>query len=266
MSLYHKENPAYFERCMRSIWEEQSVQPNEIVLVLDGPLPEKLLQVIDVWQQKLGNRFKQIPLKQNVGLGEALNRGLHACSHNLVARMDTDDIAMPDRFKVQLKILTDEHIDACGSWINEFDEDETIVQSIRRVPQYHDEIVVFAKKRNPINHVTIMFRKKAVLHAGGYLPMLWFEDYYLWSRMIQTGAHFYNIQASLVSVRSGEAQIGRRQGITYIKQEFAFQRELYRIGFISASQLLFNLAVRTGVRVLPRRAVASLYQTIRNLK
>lgn len=266
LSIYHKEKPAYFNRAMQSIWEEQTVQPDEIILVIDGPLPKALTDAIDRWQQAIGGKLKQIPLAQNVGLGEALNQGLLACSHGLVARMDTDDIAMPKRFEVQLEVFADENIDICGSWISEFNDDETMVESVRKVPQYHADIVHFAKKRNPLNHPSVMYRKDAVLKAGGYRPMLWFEDYYLWVRMIQSGARFYNLQTPLVHMRAGTAQLERRRGIAYAKQEFLFQRELYRIGFISASQLLFNLAVRTGVRVLPKRAVASLYQTIRNLK
>ena len=263
LSLYHKEKPAYFNRCMQSIWEEQTVQPDEIVLVLDGSLPKELMDTIERWQQTIGGKLKQIPLAQNVGLGEALNQGLLACSHDLVARMDTDDIAMPKRFEVQLEVFADENIDICGSWISEFNDDEAMVESVRKVPQCHADIVRFAKKRNPMNHPSVMYRKNAVIRAGGYRSMLWFEDYYLWVRMLQSGAQFYNIQTPLVHMRAGTAQLERRRGFAYARQEFLFQRELHRVRFINTPQLLLNLTARIGVRVLPKQAVASLYRNIR---
>ena len=265
LSIYHKEKPEYFNRAMQSIWEEQTVQPDEIVLVLDGPLPKELMGTIERWQQTIGEKLKQIPLAQNVGLGEALNQGLHACSHNLVARMDTDDIAIPKRFETQLEVFADERIDICGSWISEFESDETLVESVRKVPQYHADIVHFAQKRNPMNHPSVMYRKDAVLKTGGYRPMLWFEDYYLWVRMLQSGAQFYNIQTPLVHMRAGTAQLERRRGIAYAKQEFFFQRELRRIRFINTPQMLLNLITRIGVRMLPKQAVASLYRNIRRM-
>ena len=265
LSIYYKEKPAYFNRAMQSIWEEQTVKPDEIILVMDGPLSKVLTDAIDRWQQTIGKKLKQIPLTQNVGLGEALNQGLQTCSHDLVARMDTDDIAIPKRFEKQLEVFADENIDICGSWISEFDSDETIVESLRKVPQYHADIVCFAQKRNPMNHPSVMYRKDAVLKAGGYRPMLWFEDYYLWVRMLQSGAKFYNLQTPLVHMRAGTAQLERRRGIAYAKQEFFFQRELRRIRFINTPQMLLNLITRIGVRMLPKQAVASLYRNIRRM-
>jgi len=265
LSIYHKESPAYFERCMQSIWDQQSVRPTEIVLVLDGTLPNSLLTVIGQWQKRLGERLKQVPLAKNIGLGEALGQGLQKCSYDLIARMDTDDIALPERFEKQLEILSDNTIDVCGSWVSEFNSDEAHISAIRKVPQYHSDIAAFAKKRNPMNHPSVMYRKKAVLQAGGYTPMLWFEDYWLWIRMLQSGATFYNIPMPLVHMRAGDAQLSRRRGIAYAKQEFAFQRELHRIGFVNTPQMFINLMLRAGARVLPKQAVASLYRSIRKL-
>lgn len=263
MSIYYKEKPEYFERCMQSIWDEQSVKPNEIVLVQDGKLTDELYEAIDKWQEKLGSVFKTISLEQNVGLGDALNIGLQNCSYELVARMDTDDIAMPDRFEKQLKVFENDDIDICSSWVSEFDSDENDIVSYRKLPEYHNEIVNFAKKRNPLNHPVIMYKKSAVENAGGYKKMIWFEDYYLWIRMILNGAKFYNIQEPLVNMRAGYGQLERRSGFKYAIEEYKFQKAIFNLGFISKREFLQNIIIRFLSRIIPKFIVKKIYKFLR---
>ena len=264
MSIYHKEKPEYFDKCMRSIWDEQSVKPDEIVLVQDGKLRDELYKAINKWQEKLGIIFKTIPLEQNVGLGDALNIGLHNCSNELVARMDTDDVAISDRFEKQLKVFENDDLDLCSSWVSEFDDDENEIISYRKLPEYHDVIVKFAKKRNPINHPAAMYKKSAVHDAGGYKKMMWFEDYYLWARMMLNGAKFYNIQKSLVKMRAGYGQLERRSGWQYAMAEYQFQKELRKIGFLNWYEFVRNVSMRFVTRILPRRVVKWVYGVIRD--
>jgi glycosyltransferase involved in cell wall biosynthesis len=251
MSIYHKEKAKYFDRAMQSIWDDQTIKPNEIVLVQDGKLTDELYEAINKWQEKLGDIFKTIPIEQNVGLGDALNIGIKECSHELIARMDTDDICSSDRFKKQLKIFEKSDIDVCSSWVGEFDSDEKIIVSYRKLPMYHDEIFDFAKKRNPINHPAVMYKKSAVQNAGGYKKMMWFEDYYLWVRMILNGATFYNIQEPLVNMRAGYGQLERRSGLKYAIEEFNFLNKLKSINFLSSIQFIQNVFVRFITRILP---------------
>ena len=263
MSIYHKEKSEYFNRAMESIWDEQSVKPDEIVLVQDGKLTDDLYIVINKWKIRLNEVLKIIPLEHNVGLGDALNEGIKHCSHELIARMDTDDISLPDRFEKQLKVFENRDVDICSSWISEFDNDEKKIVSYRKIPEKHDEIVSYSKIRNPINHPAVMYKKSTVEKAGGYKKMIWFEDYYLWDRMILDGAKFYNIQEPLVNMRAGYSQLERRAGVKYAIEEFKFLKRLKEIGFLSTSQFIKNAVIRFIARILPKSLLKSVYKKIR---
>ena len=192
LSLYHKESPLFLRQSLTSIFT-QTLLPIEVVLVEDGPLTDELYAVIKEFTSQ-HPELKVISLPTNRGLGKALNEGLKHCSYDLVARMDTDDIAKPDRFEKQLAIFLEHpEIDVVGAWIDEFEGEVSNVLSMRKVPEQHENILRFAKGRCPVNHPVVMFRKSAVLKAGGYKHFPLFEDYYLWVRMLMNGARFYNI-------------------------------------------------------------------------
>ena len=263
LSIYHKEKPDYFDRCMQSIWEKQSVQPNEVVLVEDGPLTEPLYHMIDKWKKILDKSLVVIVLKENVGLGKALNIGLQQCRYELVARMDTDDISLPDRFATQLEIFKMHNIDICSAWVGEFHDSQSNIVSYRKVPKTHEEIICFAKKRNPMNHPAVMYKKSKVLEAGGYKTMTGFEDYYLWARMILSGAKFYNIQKPLVNMQTGESQLQRRRGISYAKDEIRFQRRLVMLKFITYREFLSNISLRFIARTVPSSITKFIYSYLR---
>lgn len=258
-SLYYKENPTFLRESLNSIFT-QAILPGEIILVKDGPLTDELDSIIKEYEcQYL--ILRTISLKTNQGLGKALNEGLKHCSHDLVARMDTDDIVKPDRFEKQLKIFQeDPEVDVVGSWIDEFEGDISHVVSVRRLPECHEEILSFAKKRNPINHPVVMFRKKAVLAAGGYQHFPLFEDYYLWVRMLMNGAKFYNVQESLLYFRSSPDMFKRRGGLKYVGTEVRFQNFLLRSHFISFPRYVQNVIIRVMTRIMPNRWRTFLYR------
>jgi len=264
MSIYAKEDPAYFNRAMESIWDDQTKKPDEIVLVEDGVLTKALYETIDKWKIKLPDIFKTVALEKNSGLGDALNAGLGVCSYELVARMDTDDISLPDRFKKQLKVFTGDSIDICSGFVGEFEKDENSIVSYRKVPESDKQIKVFAKKRNPLNHPAVMFRKSVVEKVGGYRKILWFEDYYLWVRMIQNGAVFYNIQEPLVYMRAGYGQLQRRRGVAYASSEIALQKKFLKSGFIGYFEFTRNLCIRFIVRIIPRKLIRQVYKHLRD--
>lgn len=263
MSIYYKEKPAYFNRAMKSIWDEQTVKPNEIVIVQDGKLTNDLYEIIGEWQDKLDENLKVVCLEQNIGLGDALNEGIRYCNYELIARMDTDDIALPNRFEKQLKIFENREVDICSSWVSEFDENENEIISFRKLPENHNDIVIYFKMRNGINHPSVMYKKSMVQKAGGYQRMIWFEDYYLWSRMILTGAKFYNIQEPLVNMRSGYKQLERRAGIKYAIEEFKFLRRLKIIEFLTTSQFLKSVFIRFPIRLIPKVLLKKIYSIVR---
>ena len=155
MSVYYKENPSYLDDSLDSIFN-QTLKPNEVVLVEDGPLNEELDNVINKYKNK-HECFKIVKLKENMGLGKALNEGLKYCQYEYVARMDSDDISIPNRFEKQISYL-EQHpeIDMLGSNIAEYDEKMTTITGHRIVPENNNEILKMMKKRNPFNPMSVI--------------------------------------------------------------------------------------------------------------
>lgn len=237
----------------------QTTCPDEVILVEDGPLGSDLNDIISEYSAKYPT-LKIIPLPTNQGLGKALNEGLKHCSYDIVARMDTDDIAKPDRFEKQLAVFEKYlDIDVVGAWIDEFEDDISEVKSVRKLPELPDDIRQFAKRRNPINHPVVMFRKSAVLAAGGYQHFPLFEDYYLWIRMLMNGAKFYNIQESLLYFRFSPEMFKRRGGWRYVISELHFLQKMRQMHFISFSEFMQNLFVRFSIRLIPNSLRAIIY-------
>lgn len=261
LSLYHKESPTTLCQSLESVFT-QSLQPNEVILVKDGPLTPELDGVLDEFLAKYP-MLKIIPLPKNQGLGKALNEGLKHCSHELVARMDTDDIAKPNRFERQIQVF-EEHpeIDVVGSWIDEFEGEPTNIISTRRLPENHEEILRYAQKRNPMNHPVVMFKKSAVVNAGGYQHFPFFEDYYLWVRMALNSAKFYNIQESLLYFRFSPDMFKRRGGFSYACTEAKFQWHIHQLGFIGLFKTVFNITIRFGARIIPNSFRSWIYKNI----
>lgn len=261
ISVYHKENPEFLKRAFESIWDLQSLKPSQIVLVEDGPLTDDLNAEIQRQKELLGERLTVVSLEKNVGLGVALAEGLKACKYDLVARMDGDDIADKDRFLNQIDFLkANPDISVVGSFISEFEGNERNIYAYRTPPATHADIYNFAKKRNPINHMTVMFKKDAVMSVGGYMPFMGFEDYYLWVRMLKQGLLFANIPKYLVNARAGLAMVGRRGGLKYAISEYRLQKEFFRLGFINFGEFLFNTSIRFLSRIVPEPIRIALYQ------
>lgn len=262
MSIYYKESSLYFDECMRSLYN-QSLKPNQIVLVKDGVLTPELEQVILVWREKLGDVLKIVALDTNVGLGRALNIGLEHCIYDWVFRMDTDDICVPERFKKQVEfIINNPNIDIVGGQIIEFEKQINDSQTIKSVPINHQDIIKYAKARNPINHMTVAFKKSAVQKVGGYRHAPLYEDYDLWVRLLLNQYQFANLSDVLVYARAGNAMYERRGGLNYIKSEIQIQKRFYTSGFLTTFQMCKNLAIRLPVRLLPNGIRAWIYQVL----
>ena len=261
MSIYYKENPEWFRVALDSVIN-QTLQPNEIVLVEDGELTKELYQVIDEYKSKYPNLFNIVPLERNSGLGEALRFGVLNCSNELIARMDTDDIARNDRFEKQVQFLKENpDVDVVGSWISEFETNPDEIISYRQLPTSCEEIYKFGQFRSPVNHMTVMYKKTAVLNAGNYQTFKNIEDYYLWARMLKNGAKFANISECLVNVRAGNAMFKRRANLTYFwNSEFPLHTELYKMHYISFKQYLRNICSKFLLRVIPTWAMGLVYK------
>ena len=260
MSVYVKDNPEHLRKALNSVFN-QSVPPAEVVLVKDGPLTNKLEKVIKE-KAEIEDSLKVIALKQNVGMGMAWQIGMKECSYALIARMDSDDVCHQERFEKQINFLQmNPDIDAVGSNIGEFLDNELEIVSERILPQNNCEIITFAKKRNPINHMTVMFRRDSVMKVGGYVsdfPGL--EDYFLWVRMLNSGMRLYNFQENLVFARIGNDMIGRRIGWNYVREDVKLFRRFVQIGFISKSEFIKIVPQRVIVRLLPKKILTIVYK------
>ena len=257
LSIYIKEQPVYLKESLDSLFK-QTLPPDEIVLVKDGPLTPESDKVITEYQLQHPT-LKVIPLSKNQGLGKALNEGLKHCSYDLIARMDTDDIAKPDRFEKQIKVFQEHpEIDICSAWIEEFEGTPDNILATRKLPETHEEILKYAKHRCPINHPVVMYKKSAVLKAGGYNGFP--EDYRLWINMLMTGARFYNIQESLLYFRFSSAMVKRRGGWKYAMADAKSQWDFYRTGFLNLPDLIYNITVRISVRIVPNSLRSFIYK------
>lgn len=261
--MYCKENPDYLRLSLESVFK-QTLPPDEVVLVEDGPLTEELYQVVDDFVDR-HHELKIIVNEKNCGLGISLNKGLKHCSYDIVARMDTDDICKPERFANQIAFF-EKHsdIDVVGAFIDEFQDDITNVVSTRKLPEMPNEIYQFGKKQSPINHPVVMFRKESVESVGGYQPYYLFEDYYLWVRMLLSGMKFYNIQESLLWFRVSPQMFKRRGGLRYVRTEVGFLWKMYQMGYVSLVKTCQNILIRFMVRIAPNYIRSKVYKCIRN--
>lgn len=250
MSVYAKEKPGFLRESMMGIYE-QTVPTNDFVLVCDGPLNDALDEVVEDMQAKFGEVLRVVRLSKNHGLGYALNVGVTECKNELIARMDSDDVAVKDRCEKELKIFEEKDVDVVGSIVDEYNSDLKKCLSRKNVPENDAEIKKMLKKRNPMNHMTVMFKKDKVLEAGNYQEMAFFEDYYLWARMVKNGCKFYNVQESLVNVRGGAKMAERRGGIKYVKNIVRFQKILWKNRVTSAPRMFINVTERATVALMP---------------
>ena len=228
MTVYDKENPKYFDRALQSILVDQTVLPDQFVLVYDGPINSKLNEVTEKYQRLFINEFVLLKLNKNVGQGAASKAGFERCRYELISRMDSDDISYPNRFEKELEIFfSHSNIDVVGGFITEFKTSENDIIGKRIVKEKHEEIVKDFHKRNPINNVTVMFKKQAMIDIGGYSDERVNEDFNIYVRFLLSEKRFYNLQMPLVNVRVGDNMIERRGDIGIYKAWKKNQKLLY---------------------------------------
>ena len=261
MSVYAKEQPQFFKLAIESILN-QTVSTNEFVIVCDGPLTQALDDVLDSYSDKYKSLFKFIRLPQNLGLGPALREGIRYCNNELIARMDSDDISCLTRMQRQLQLFDeDEKLDFCSGHIAEFDNNPQDIVAYRRVACTHSEILEYAHKRNPMNHMAVMYKKSKVLGVGGYEDIKGFEDYFLWVKMLQNRCRARNIDDVLVFARVGNGMSKRRGGIKYLRQIAYLERKFYKMGFLSQKEYIFNTIVRSSICLMPNDIRQFIYKS-----
>ena len=260
MSIYKNDVAEQVKMAIESILN-QSLPPTQIVVVVVGPIPERLNRIISYYESD--KRFEIVRLEENGGLGNALHIGIQHCRCDFVARMDSDDYSLPTRFAKQIAYM-EEHpnVDVVGGQIAEYDSDMRKCIAKRVVPCDMREIERLIRKRNPINHVSVLYKKEAVLAAGNYQTCLFFEDYYLWCRMLLKGSQFHNLNDILVKVRTGENMYKRRGGKDYNRAIFKFQRKMLDLGVINPIEFCENILVRLCVANMPNSMREQIYRKV----
>lgn len=229
----------------------QSMPPEQIVLVCDGVISEELDRVIRGFEDKYTDIMTVLRNADNKGLGLALRDGTELCRNEFILRMDMDDISDLRRAEIQIGYLEENpEIDVVGSNIAEFSSDPENIIARRIVPQEHDDIVRYMHKRCPFNHMTVAMRKSALEKAGGYMDWHYNEDSYLWVRMYMSGARFYNFQSDLVSARVDMDTYMRRGGLRYYRSERDLFKYMRKQGIITWMEYQKAKVVRLIVQVL----------------
>ena len=250
MSVYRNDNPDDFKIAVESISKKQTLKPDEIVLVVDGPVPETLEQTIKDLCTDVGS-MKVLWQEKNQGLGKALEIGMSAVSNEFVARMDADDISAPNRFEKQIAYMkAHSDCDVLGGQISEFIDSPDNIVAYRRVPLTTDECKRYYQDRDPLNHMTVMLRRSAVMAVGNYQPWHLDEDSFLWGRLLKAGYNIANLPDILVNVRVGEQMYARRGGWKYFKSDTGLLKWKLDNNLTSYGRFIYNYLVRFIVQVI----------------
>lgn len=259
LPVYHSDQAEFLARSLRSVIGEQVRPPNELVVVRDGPIPDAVAQVILQAEASSPVPVTIVELAENQGLGRALDAGLRACTHEIIARQDADDISLPQRFETLVPIV-EAGVDLVGSGLLEFDSAEDQPIGRRTPPTDPARIVRYARFQDPFNHPTVVYRRSAVEAVGGYedLPLL--EDYWLFVRMLNSGARVANVAEPLVLYRVGAGAYARRGGLDLLRSEVDLQRRMRHVGYTSRTEYVRNVVTRGGYRIVPQALRKAAYR------
>ena len=260
MSVYHGTVPGELHSCLVSICN-QSALLDELIIVIDGDISEELEQELAQWNNNVTLRR----LDGNVGLGRALSEGLKLCKFEYVMRFDSDDIFYPLRIKTQKDYLTtNQHVDILGTWMAEFKGTSNNVVSVRKVPM-RENITQFARFRNPINHISVIFKKRSIELIGGYEHILYAEDYYLWLKSIKAGLTIENIPIITCAARVSADMYKRRSGLSYINSELKLLSLKISIYSVTDNILIVCATIlRIFIRILPSKLISKIYKYVRH--
>lgn len=254
--VYKNDKKSQLRECFDSI-KAQTRQPNEVLILVDGPVSDELRSEIE------NSSFKSHFFEQNRGLPHVLNDGLKLAKFDYIFRMDADDIAVTDRFEKQATYLElHPQVALLGGQVREFTDSLSNLHGIRQVPQSPKEILSFGKWRNPFNHPTVAFKKSVALELGGYNSRAYFfEDHELWLRFIASNQVVANLPDVLCYMRIGDSFLNRRSGTNYIKHEIYFLNRVREIGLVGYPYFFFLCAIRLPLRLLPISWLKLIYKT-----
>ena len=264
LSVYQGDEKDWLKLAFQSI-TNQTHLPDEIILVEDGKIPRDLKEIIRTFEKKKKKiPLKVISLKQNQGLATALNKGIAACKYEWIARFDADDINLPDRFQKQVDFLRkNPNLDLLGGHSLEFFKISQTSFRVKKIPYNSLDVRAFAKKRNPFNHMTVFYKKSAVLKAGGYEDFPAMEDYHLWVKMLLLNFRLVNLPENFVLQRANQKMFARRRGLKYLKTEWRLHSFFLKSNFINLLEFIRNIILRSAVRLIPAFLLQWAYGFVR---
>lgn len=261
MSVYEKENPLWLKESIESILC-QTVLPQQVVIVKDGKLPIGLNEIIDSYKDYTMPFFTIVQLPENRGLGKALNEGIKKVKYDYIARMDSDDISMPGRCEKQLNAINEKEADIVSGTLLEFDSSIEYACTLKELPSTHEDIIKYARRRNPFNHPCVMYKKVLIESVDMYRDVKLFEDYDLWIRALRAGAVGYNIKEPILYMRAGRGMYDRRGGAEYVRRGIAFRWKIYKSGFSSFLDFTISSIGQIISGILPTNLRKRFYKKI----
>ncbi|WP_242909057.1 glycosyltransferase [Actinomadura terrae] len=261
MTVYGGDRADYVRDAFRSAVHHQTLRPDQVVLVQDGPISPELADCLRGLILDSPSEVTFVPLAHNRGLGPALDAGLNAAWYDIVARMDADDVAMPHRFQEQVPLVR-AGADLVGAGLLEFGSDTSDIVGRRIPPSDPTDIARYSRLHDPFNHPTVVYRRSAVMAVGGYGDLPLMEDYWLFARMIAQGARVVNLAEPLVYYRVGDGAYARRGGRDLLRSELRLQRAMRVEGFITRPQYWRNVIVRGGYRLVPTLVRRPFYRML----
>lgn len=261
MSVYVKEKKEYFEKSIESMLH-QTVPTDDFVIVCDGPLTDELESVIEDKVSQNPDIFQIVRIETCGGLGNALAKGIHYCKNELIARMDSDDISNKERCEKQLQVFGKKDVSIVGGNIAEFEGEINNIKNYRCVPETNEEICIFARRRNPFNHPSVMLKKQDVLKAGNYQDCKGFEDYYLWVRMLLQNMKGYNLQENLVFMRTDAGMYERRGSFSYACQALKARWKIHKTGYSSLGDFFLSGIGQIMIALCPIKLRTIIYRKI----
>lgn len=260
MSVYEKEKPQNLSESLESILL-QTVPPDELILVCDGKLTDELNVIIKAFESEYQKIFRSVRLLENVGTGMAANEGIKACQNELIAKMDSDDVCVPDRFQRQLMMfLKNPKLDMVGGYIEEFDDTTKEPIAIKKTPISHEEILKYARRRSPFNNQTLIYRKSFAQKVGGYTDIKRCEDYEFITKMLMAGAVGENMPEVLVRYRVTKDNYKRRKNWSNTKSFIKVRWGLYKARFSSFLDFLVPTTAQLLMFIMPERFTSWAYR------
>lgn len=257
VSVYHRDDPKHLSNAINSLID-QTLLPSEIIVSVDGPIGLELEMKLNEFEKK--NVIKLFRLEKNSGLAQARNLAISKCKFPLVAVMDADDICPKNRFEKQVKAFLENDVDVVGGLIEEFVLEPGDQKIIRSVPTTHDEICKFVKWRNPVNHVSIMFKKEALEKVGGYKAIRYSEDWDLIVRLLSKGTKIMNLNSTLVHVRGGNSMYGRRSQLGQVLQDLAILKNIRKLKMSNHLEFWIASLSRLLFLAVPQPLLGLLYK------